>query len=334
MAPPTINGQFNVVGSQSSTFRLKMYWIDDSSSSIVVPTSPTFVLYDVNDVARNPTNTALVGSAVIPTTDIDNGLYIDVTADAAAALGTWYVAVSGTHEGIPRTQYLTFPMVAAGASASGGTNLYCSVNDVVRFLFRNVSEIDANTLLSKTDMEDIIRQEMDIVDAWVRTTWQTKTYTDEFADINYSNKWRWSGDYVVLVHTTHRPLRSIVKIEVAQGGRYIDITAAEDRTQTYYSDRRTGEILLVGTNMPSTIRKGARLTYTAGESTPVPGTIKEATILLTAAYVMESEMYAVDLPGGEGTDVGSVAQMSERWRKRANEIMEREMRMVYSAHGG
>lgn len=333
MAPPTVNGTINVVASQGeSAKRLKWFFIDDSAQTVIVPTAITGNTYlkDVNDSIRDPTNTALSGAGVTPTQDVDNGFYVDVTFSSSAPLGTWYLQTTFTWEGVTRTQYLTFPVVAAGATVSGGTNLYCSVANVVTYLFRNVEEVDANTLLSKANLEEIIQQQDDIIDSFVQRSWQLKTQVDEFQDVVFSDKWRWHGDYIVQFTTTFRPLRSVTKVEVVQGGQYVDITATENRSQTYYTDSRNGEFFLVGSQIPSITRKAVRLNYTWGEAV-VPGTIKEAAILLAASYVMESEAYAVDLP--ETSVLGPLDQRIDRWRKRAYDILDRERGLVYHSAG-
>lgn len=338
MAPPTVNGALNVIANPSTTLRLRWFYLDDNSHSVIVPTFPTpgvgsgTFLYNPTDSARLLTNTAsTTTSGVTPTQDVDNSFYVDATFDAGAALGTWYVATTYTHEGVTRTQYLTFPLVAAGASVIASSTLYCSVNDVVTYLFRNVEEVDANTLLSKADLESIIQQEDDIIDSFVNRSWQTMTSTDELQDAVFSDKWRWHGDYIMQATTTHRPLRQLTKVEVVQGGGFVDITAVENRTSTYYTDRKNGEFFIVGSQVPSVLRKGIRFTYTWGE-TAVPGTIKEAAILLVAAYVMESEAYAVDLP--ETSVLGPLDQRIDRWRKRAYDILDREKSLMYAASGG
>lgn len=339
MSPPTVSGSINVTASQSATVRLKWYHIDDSSAAIIAPTFPspgvgtgTF-LYNPADSKRLITNTAsTTTTGVTPTLDTDGGYYIDATFDAAAALGTWYVGVTFTWEGVTRTQYLVFPVVAAGASVSGGNILYCSVSDVVKFIYRNIEEFDSNTLLSSTDVEEIIRQNMDHIDSFTQHSWQVNTSTDELKDVIFSDKWRWHGDYIVTGQTMNRPLRSLTKIEVVQGGQYIDITGTENRTSTYYTDPRSGEFFIVGSSMPSILRRGVRITYQWGEAT-VPRDVKMACVMLTAAYIMESEHYAVDLPGDVSVDSGAIGVIIRRWQEQAYKILDYQKRPVYSASG-
>lgn len=345
MAPPIITGNLNATIRQGeSSRRLKWYYLDDSGRTVVTPTGLTGAtsVKDPTDTARTPADLTVAGGGVTPTQDpVDNGYYVDVTAPQATSVGTWYIQTQFTHEAVTRTHYLSFKVVSdlfappassgAGATATPAANLYCSVANVVTFLFRNIEEFDANTLLSKTDVEEIIQQEDDIVDSFVNRSWQAKTEVEELQDVVFSDKWRWHGDYIMQGTTTFRPLRQLHKIEVVQGGGFVDITATENRASTYYTDSRNGEFFLVGSQVPSILRRGARLTYSWGESI-VPGTIKEATILLAGAYIMESEAYAVDLP--ETSVLGPLDQRVDRWRKRAYDILDREKALMYAASGG
>lgn len=320
------------------TWRIKWYY-RDPDGSIVVPTSLTnnSSLYDSAGLQRDPTNTANTGAyPFTPTQDVDNGFYVDVAFHSAAATGFWYVTTTYTHEGA-KTQNLGFLVTSAGALVgtpglvSGGGPLYCSVADVTRFMTRNVLPFDENTLLTKTDVEEIILQQMEFVDQFCQTTWRARTISLELQDVVYSDKWRWHGDYIATTRTTHRPVQNIAKLEVVKGGTYTDITSPEDRQTTWYADKATGEVFIVGTHFPSVNRKSVRITYTWGH-VQIPHTVKEATLRLAAAYIMEGEAFAVDTP--ETSILGTLDARIDRWQRRAMEILDREKRLVYAAQGG
>ncbi len=339
MAPPVVNGILSTSPSQGETARLKWFYLDDSSSSVISPTGLALGSYirDPSDLYRNPANTgsSSIGAAFAftPALDVDGGYYVDVAFDNAAPTGQWYVQTTYTHEGVTRTQYLVFNVVSAGASAAGATALYCTVQDVQRFLFRNIQEFDANTVLSKLDVEEIIQNQMEVVDDGTQRSWHLNVATDELNDANFADKWRWHGDYIVSFQTTHRPIRSITSLKIIQGGREVDITTpGEDREATWYVDKRSGEVFLVATNIPTILRKGIMVSYTWGEST-VPRSIRMATYYLAAAEILESEAFAVSLPEDSQT-AGSVKDKCERWRDWAMERIDQQKALIYSTSGG
>lgn len=213
---------------------------------------------------------------------------------------------------------------------------YCTPSDISRFLYRNTQEFSSNTLLSSTDLQVIIQRKSDLADRVTKRSWATggTAVTNELCDVVFSDKWRWHGDYVCMFTTQRRPIVSVQKIEVVQGGSYVDITGENpnDRTQGWYNDPATGEHFLVGTDMPGVLRRGARIAYTWGENVSPPGPVVDAVIRLVAAEIMQSENFSIQLP--EDSMVGgTVPGKINQWIKDAYEFLRWETDPVVVTEG-
>ncbi len=209
---------------------------------------------------------------------------------------------------------------------------YCTPADIARFLFRNTQGFDVNTLLSAADVTTIIRRKMDLCDRKTKRTWQSIAVVDELCDITFSDKWRWHGDYVGTFTVQRRPVSTVSKIEVVQGGEYVDITAAgPDRKNGWYNDPATGEFFIVGTDLPGTNRRSVRVSYTYGEVTP-PGTVVDACIRYVSAEIMQSENFSVMLPEDSAVG-GTIDSKAKSWVKEADDYLSLETDPVVVTEG-
>lgn len=339
MAPPAVNGFISKVPSQGETgARLKWFYLDDSTLAVITPTGITGNSYlkDPTDSARTPSNTSIPAVAgFTPTLDVDGGFYVDVNFANTAPTGQWYIQTTYTHEGVTRTMYLVLSVVTAGASVSGGTPYYCTIEQVRRFFLRNTEELaDANSLLSRADLQDVILKKMARIDQFTQRSWRSNVVTDEVGTVTFADKWKLNGDYLVSYRTSQQPVRSITSLKVFQAGQEVDILGSgPDRAgQTWYVHYANGWVYLVGATLPSAARNGIKISYTWGESI-VPDDIQEATYRLAAAELLESENFAVELPEDSQT-AGTIADKAKRWKDEAFEILDRHKDLIYAVSGG
>lgn len=338
MPTPALEDLLDIIPSQGqANVRVKWYYKDDSDTTIVNPSAflPfTGRLFDPTDSQRSPANTAIAtASTFTPILDTDGGFYVDVTFDPLAPLGVWYIQSEFVWEGKQRIQEVGFLLTSAGATMAAGGNLYCSADDVSRFMSRKIVGFDANTFLTRTDVEDLIRIQMGVVDDYVQRSFRPNQAT-ELLDVTYADKWKLNGDYLASARTTHSPVILISSIKAIVAGQEVDLSAVGPNRagQTWYFHDRSGWIYLIGATLPSAGRKGLQVTYSWGEPS-IPPAIRGATYRLVAAELLESENYAVELPE-ESDTAGYVAEKVERWRKQAFEMLDRQVDPVYSISGG
>ncbi len=207
---------------------------------------------------------------------------------------------------------------------------YCSAADVASFMRISIT---ASSEPSIADVESIIEQIQDTIDAHTHHAWRVARITDEIYNFDgFPRQFERFGDWSdrARIYFKHRSIRQVVpgvhKIELWDGGNWTDIvsTCEEGRNNEYWIDYNRG-ILHFANRFPWRIRHSIRMTYDYGDST-VHGDIRRACKMLTAAEILQGEDYTVLLPEGSSNIPQQVK--SEKWEEKAYNLLDKHVELT------
>jgi len=206
------------------------------------------------------------------------------------------------------------------------TTYYCAVEDVANIL--GMDTIDETTSPSYSQVESIINTIEDEIDRYTGHAWREKqSEIIEYREVGRTGwrhpLWTWFGFPLVLGHRMIRtPLdkNSGDMFEVYIGNTWEDwLDGSHD--DYFWVDDYNG-IIYIKIGIWGYRWRWARVRYRYGD-TIVPGDIKMACTLLSAAYLLEAQQRWVDIP--EGTSGVSPRDRIQAWRSQAYSILDRHM---------
>ncbi len=212
---------------------------------------------------------------------------------------------------------------------------YCTVQDLSSFLQLMVPDGKARKqFTSGTDpaydeVEAWINETEDYVDQYTHSAWRELTITDETHESKgYQKIQSRARVLAVIVHLQHRPIKVLStgsgdKLEYFDGSNWRDLlliaTEGEGPGDSdFWVDLRKGKVYL---QSYAPVRGSAtiRVTYRYGK-TPVPNTIKRATLLLTAIQFLRADDYKREFP--DNSQTFSVESKATSFRSEAHRIMD------------
>ena len=202
---------------------------------------------------------------------------------------------------------------------------YARVEDVQRVM-QSEFHFDDNSTPSKEDVESILLEAETIVEQETGHAWQEKTVTNEYHDIpEFYPNFPYRELKIKLDHRKIKPFDGGEgdKIEVWNGNEYVDYvdTKIEGRGSTgdYWVNYEDGEVYI---QLYSRVdrKRAFRITYRFGETT-VPRDIRQATALLAASLLLQSDD-RIQLVSDTNNPLSvSHDQRANNWRKRATRIL-------------
>jgi hypothetical protein len=196
---------------------------------------------------------------------------------------------------------------------------YCTAQDVKDFL----QLAGWNGILSDTIVNNFIEYNEEFIDKSTGTAWRERRAVNEYNTIpRRAINWE-VGAPINLLYSPVRQFNSSLgdKIEVWNGSTWDDwlVTRQEGRDKDFWVDYEDG-ILFLRYWLPVFYSKfSVRVTYRYGYTSVAPD-IKKATILLTAADILENESRSTLTPAGELQFMG-YSDRVDRWRREAREII-------------
>ena len=211
---------------------------------------------------------------------------------------------------------------------------YCTVVQVVAQL--GLAEdggrkvLSSSTIPSIAEVTELIEDAEDYIDNYCATSWKTKTVTDERHSFSLNNNYfrsviRGNGFYIQL---NNKFIVSMTKIELWQGAEYVDIVATGtegegQQDEDWFLEDKLG-LLWINTQLPTFGEGTIKITYTYGQTSSIPTTIRRASILLAAALLIES-----GFDYNNETITNSVSldnqEKAEAWEKRADRLLKTEI---------
>lgn len=207
------------------------------------------------------------------------------------------------------------------------TDSYCNPSDVARY-FRTLEDTDGfsfDTNPSEDEVKEFILEASARVDRETAHAWRERKVENEYHDIT-GNYYYWAGRPIKLMK---RELRSPMddskgdKLELYNGNYWeewvSDSTKQEGRNEEYWLNTTDGVLHIYRRGWWNRY-KAIRVSYRYGAQT-VPKDIQNATALLTATALIETDVYGDLLP--TGADAPGPVQVAERLEERAMKILER-----------
>lgn len=205
------------------------------------------------------------------------------------------------------------------AASDSGTASYCNASDVAEFL----QSITFSTTTSPTTNEvvGLITQHQDYIDNKTGHAWRTTTATNEYHHLKKMSYQHRDGVPIFLKNRKITTFSSGTdKLEIWDGSQWLDWVAnkTEGRNGDFWVDYEQGIIFIktVPAYLPRYFQ--VRVTYRYGDST-VPGDIKRACILRTAADLVNSDDRSSLFP--EGTQNVPLPEKVEKWMAEADKII-------------
>ena len=216
---------------------------------------------------------------------------------------------------------------------------YCSASDIASFMNLIGSDgsrlsFDATTTPTDTEVESIIEMAEDIVDKELQYSWRSNVVTDEVHHLVYHRNISRLGYYSVYrdfptvmgaqyLKLNNAPVRALTELLVYDGTQWIDYVASRTEStnpfdEDYYVNYVTGEIYIndfggsVGQYM-------VKASYTWGDTSSVPTTVKQATILIASAFLMDRLDMSIVVTGGERNMYNKKPDV---WREEAIKILQ------------
>lgn len=243
------------------------------------------------------------------------GLDLALTTDytvSHATTGTIITFVNSLFD----SQYI---IVTYEEALTSGSAVYCSAADVGSFLQVSFS---GSTTPSSTEVEAIIAEHEDYIDAETMHAWRTVTVTEETHHVGQIAYQVRDGVSIFLENRSVKTLSSGSgdKVEIWNGSTWEDylVSRTEGRNNDFWLDYKMGVLFLKTFTQSFPKNFAARITYRFGEST-VKADIKKACVYLTAADIVESDDRSVLLP--EGTSNVPLSEKARSWRERAEKII-------------
>lgn len=297
---------------------------DIDGGNVITPVNPTCKLFDVNNVQRDPSNTANTSAATfIPSFDTTGAVtgtvgaaYITIALMASqAAIGLWYIETSFTWESVPSTLGIGFNVAVGGATVGGPADLgtvpvYAFHKDVENILL-TIAPFDRNNLSDKID-NYIVMAEGEF-EARTGKAYKPRFETNELLDIETYRQKRADTFFnqaftkrpIKLAHGPILPFDSTRghKIELYRGSEApLDVTGADpvrrwdDLVQLrygrsdgdYWFDENGGGIFIRNTLMVRTGRS-VRVTYEWGK--PITTLTSPAVGQPSTIYVRSTHRY-------------------------------------------
>mgnify|MGYP001603298505 CR=1 FL=1 len=193
--------------------------------------------------------------------------------------------------------------------------------------FLSLSAFSSSTTPTDTVVEGYINEMEDYIDRRCRHAWRTTTITDEYHHLENQYEYG-TGIPVFLRHRTVKAMTSGTdKIEAFDGSSWVDWVAnkTENRSTGDYWINYTDGIIYFKTLFFRIRADMIRVTYRYGETT-VPKDIQHACTLLTAIKILQGEDRSVLLP--EGTSNISYSDKIQRWKKEAEDIIDRYVEFI------
>ena len=215
--------------------------------------------------------------------------------------------------------------------------IYCTENQV--FIQLGLKDKDnkrytGNELPSTEEVTTYIEDVQDYIDQYTNTSWRDKTITDEFHSFPTNNFYyqyglfRNNGYYVQL---RNRYVTSLDKLEIARGNDWTDLVATGTEGDVMLEGDYfiRGELGMVWINrmFPKFGEEVIKISYKYGQINAVPGTIRRASILLVAAWLVEAGFDYARLMVGNDFSM-DYRQKAEAWENRAMKLLESEFVFV------
>lgn len=200
---------------------------------------------------------------------------------------------------------------------------YCDETDVEKILGKPAGFFGVGTTPLKTEVNEMIEEVEDEINAITNHSWKSITVTEEYYDIPYLRFRRWNtGIPIKLRHRDITTLGGSDKVEVWNGSSYDDYVATkvEDRASDFWLDYTKGWLFLK--SYPSYYRRdlALRMTYRYG-ATGAINPIKTATALMVAIKILQSDDKTMTLnETGDPTRLPYDPRISQ-WKARANRIL-------------
>lgn len=208
------------------------------------------------------------------------------------------------------------------------TDPYCSPSDVARY-FRTLEDSDGfsfDTNPSKAQVEEFILEASARVDRETGHSWRERKVKNEHIDLEGIYHY-WAGTPLKLMKREIRtPFDSSKgdKLEFWDGNEWNDwvsmSTMTEGRDGDYWVQNATGMLHVYRRSWFWERYKSIRVSYRYGGET-IPKDVQQATALLTAAALIETDIYGDLLP--TGGDAPSPGEVSQRLEERAEKILSR-----------
>lgn len=212
------------------------------------------------------------------------------------------------------------------------TELYCTPREVASFMGRTAFTDSTNP--TRFEVEDIISDMCDSIDARTHHAWRKTRVTNEYHDVRIQDRYQGYGNYPydystrIALYLKYHAVRPFVsgthKIEVWDGDSWVDFVTeyTEGRAQDYWINYERGVIYFVN-RYPLRQRSNVRVTYDYGHSLP-NGDIKRAAIMLAAAVIIGGkEDLNVVYPQSTMGTVLDTRDRWEKWNEKAEEILKR-----------
>lgn len=195
-------------------------------------------------------------------------------------------------------------------------------------MFSNRYTFDENTPMSGDDVREYIDTATERVEVLTKRYWRQKQAEERLYTVHHDETWgSYGGDYYASFKLNHYPIISVDKLEVFVSSEdensnqegYEDITAEKGRNKDWYPDKDRGVIYLRSGFIPFVRRNGVRIKYKYGDTSGVPEDIRDATAMLTAWFMLQSEDLSVLLP--EGAEHLRIQEKMVRWKEEAMHII-------------
>jgi hypothetical protein len=205
---------------------------------------------------------------------------------------------------------------------------YCTASQVASFLQVDFS---SSTNPTTTEVEEMITENEDYIDSQTNHSWRERTVTEETHHLEKPAYQLRDGIQVFLQHRKIKEFDSAEgdKLEVWNGSTWEDYVAerVEGRNNDFWVDYQLGILFIKSYSLFIPRYFGVRVTYRYGE-TSVPGDIKKACKLLTAADIIENDDRSILLP--EGTSNLPIESKINKWKEEAEKIIGRYKETVHS----
>lgn len=203
---------------------------------------------------------------------------------------------------------------------------YCAATEVKAFL-QLPAAFSGSTNPTQTEVEAMITQNEGVIERETNHAWQSKTHTEEFhlQPAQYDP----ADGYAIFL--SHRKIKTLDSGEgdvltVWNGSTDEDYLASrtEGRNNDFWVDYNMG-ILHINTPFSGKRYFSVNITYRYGDTT-VPGDIKKACVLLTAADLASSDDRSVLFP--EGSSNVPLLDKVQRWKSEAYRILQKNKELV------
>jgi len=205
---------------------------------------------------------------------------------------------------------------------------YCTPREVASYIgFDNFTD---DTVPTRYEVEDIISRVCDEINQRTHHAWRATRVTDEYYNVRIDDRFKgyhhFPYDYStrIALYLKHRQIRDFTsgthKIEYWNGSDWVDFVAdyTEGRDEDYWVNYERGIIYFVN-RYPLHRRANVRVTYDYGD-TSVPGDIRRASIMLSAAEILQRQDITIAYPQNT---VSVLPNRWDNWQKEADKVLRR-----------